>query len=357
MQTSNQQIASSIQWTFGQISVNLLDAAGNVKPYSIKSLTEIGIPTSSIQGNEVTLKLTNAVNTWRSVDPSRYLSAHGLNSVALDEFKHDVYSFTENGEDFLIPALVLIRALMLPRRYYFEDAFNHSFLERTVQIKSLNGEVDFELFGEKACYATVKSLAYTKGLFAWFVAYPSATHMVNSIHGNARKGKIGIDLPNATLSLVVYGTKVGTTTYVHKVRLCSVVPNETALFETVNQDFSIAITRATPAHKCTDVRATESYTIPLRSDGSIEMTSDEWEMVKEEVGFSQSYLARFKYLPQDLLNSIFKKIHSGSSWRYANFEPADWRTAATVFQSMHKSGKFKAIIESLTPMRHVARGT
>jgi hypothetical protein len=345
----NTALATGLSWLQGDLYATLSNSTGGSELVKVGELADRGIPKTSAKSTKSNPRIKTDFSNWECIKPTEYFSIDKHPFLQSIDIKHQVFSFTKSGRRYVIPALVLIRAVILPRRYFFEDAFHSNFLEKTIQLKQIDGEFILAIDCPKARYDIAKKINYINSLYGWLASYPSAEKMVNSIHRNARNNYIGIDIPDAIMEARISGDSIGNTIFVNEISISNIQPTESAGFPIAA--LSTPINIASYDLKKSNIVATDGYVIPRNRNGEIKISEGEWQDIQNIVGFPSSYWTRFKYCPRALLSAILVKLSSGTPWREMDFYPADWRTAATTFRSLHRTGKLNSLINVIQKIR------
>jgi len=288
---------------------------------------------------------------WTFISNDLRNQCHEYIGFDLKDFNHQFYSFNQSGIEYVVPALALIKSLIHPRRTQLPRVFKPNFIENIVCMEIFEGEIKISLDCDVLNLGRTRPVAYIHKLFTWFATHRSATAMINSIHRHSRSGRIGIDLPKAIIQAKFLGTQISHVFLVDEIILNQVEPCDNPDIPLSAFDKVINLKENQSSRVSVQFSQREHHPIPLRKDGGLPITRDEWEIVKRELGLSQKYWMQFKYCPQLQLSAILYKLHSNTPWRKTDFGESDWRTAATLYRSLKTTGKFAKIVEVLKHLR------
>lgn len=340
-----------LAWFNGELYVAARDNSGTEKYECIESITADINHALPCSPKTFSTKLTTNFCDWISISQASKKTCHEFFDINFEDFNHQIFSFTQCGIEYVVPALAFIKALIHPRRALLSYAFKPNFLENIVCIRNIEGDIQISLQRDRFLFNKTRPVAYIQKLYTWFATHPSATAMINSIHNNSRSGRIGVDLPKAIIHAKFLGIQISDTFLVNEIVLNRIEPSEVPSIYLGNSDNAINIKENQHNVRCARYVTIENHEIPLRNDGSSFVTCDEWEKIKTEIGLSQHYLSRFKYCPRLQLSAILQKLHSKSSWRDTEFGKSDWRTAATLYRSLKTTGKLEKILNILKDLR------
>jgi len=340
-----------LTWINGELLVVVSEGQSAGKFERIES---IGIDDNHLSRYSSTIqiaKITTNFCAWTSISNgfrNQSLEVLGFN---FEDFNHQFYSFTQFGIEYVVPAFALIKSLIHPRRTLLPKVFKPNFIEDIVCIENVEGKNKISLQRDILNLKITRPVAYIHRLYSWFATHGSATAMINSIHRNARSGRIGIDLPKAIIQAKFKGTQISGVFLVNEIVLNQVEPCEEP--DVHLSDFKKVVNlkgiKVNSEHM--QFSPLDSLEIPLRTNGGSSITCEEWEIVKKTLSLSDNYLKRFKYCPRLQLSAILNKLHSNLSWRTTDFGESDWRTAATLYRSLKTTGKFEKIINILRELR------
>lgn len=345
-------LATSLVWNQENFAAQVSYSDGKRHWADLTTLSIDGIPSPNGVNDTFSQCVVTDMKTWRECSPNEYLNVFGLKAEATEDLRHQLFCFTEQEHTYLIPALALIRGLILPNRYLLADAFNQSFLERTVHLDIVSKDTaKLTLVGHENLARSSRKLAYQSSIYRWFASYPSATKMVHSIHRHARAGWIGLDLPEAKVELSVHGTCAGNTTYVQSIRLLKLIPQESADFFFEGQSKELEINYPLIERRKSTIRPSSQYSIPTFKDEVIDVSTVEWNAICRYSGlidFESTAQSRERLM---VFNAILKKLHSGAPWNELDCGPMGYRKAAARFLYWHNSGRFSAMLEALQSIR------
>ncbi len=350
--TKTSEIATSLVWMDGYPSAILTNKDGDCRSVELKELNQRGIPNNLSFKKIVTHRLTTDLRSWVAFEPDEYLKAYGFKDERITPVRHDFFSFTQKGKTFVVPALTLIRAFMLPQGHAFVESFQQNFLERVIQVTADgNGAFNVKVTGGGAWKVVGKLSPYIECLYSWFASHPTGTRLANSIHKHAHRGRISIDLPDVLAEIKCTGQKVAGVILVNRVRLCRLEPLEQALFRVEGHSETIEITNMRRDRRTVQGRASLQYSIPCNADGTIEVSKFEWSAMFDIAEIDPPHRNMLKHDQRAIFNSILHKLHSGKTWQECDFGALKWSHASSRFHQWHKTGRFPALIGALQTLR------
>jgi hypothetical protein len=313
---------------------------GNHQICALEGLAASGIP--SVRSR---LSTRNNVSTsfddWEIVPPNRYLAAYHYRILNKIESQHQIFEFQERATKFLVPALVLIRAMFYPNNHLLSSAFRPQCLDNL-------GFLDGDIFEPATRIVRVGKYKWfnnaVRARLGWMYAFPSAYRMAHSIHEHAMNGVIGISLPNATFTWVVVGRKLRNTYYVTAMSPSQIFAQEPVFDYRQNMPPTVLGYEA-------NRRRRADKTIPLR-DGVASVSDEEWEAIAPILLKRSSY--RFHVSQRDLLDCVLEKLCSGATWRTIPCKSGNYVTVTQAYRSWKNFGTFEPALEQLKMMRRSA---
>lgn len=276
---------------------------------------------------------------WGPASLSEYGFASGLPVPPGDG--HEVWSFQHNGNRYIVPALVLMRALFRP---------NHSLLPQLFRPQSLEDVCDFiggdassrvALTGGLRDWAGSRERSSLVEPLSWMYSFPSARAMWASVLSASSRSTLGLQLPNASVRMVVHGKAHCKNFYVTRMVLVTLTAHD-APFEFANDHsrdicFHVSDERLASGFK---PNRSKDDDINLR-DGDSSLSDAEWEDIEPLVHRGRD----FKHSARAIVDAVLAKQSQGTSWTDTTYPPGiEHTTASTAFHRWKKDGRWAEVL-------------
>jgi hypothetical protein len=284
---------------------------------------------------------------WEPVSITEYAGAFGL-SVPKSH-RHEVWAFQYNRSRFVVPALVLMRALFRPNHHVFPLLFHPQSLEDVCTYAGPGPQGHIALLGGfRGSYYDRDRASITEPL-SWMYCFPSARAMWASAFGASQEGRLALELPQASARMVLHGRMHAQNFYVTRLAFVSVAATEDPF------EFASNHSRTICFHVMDEAMAsgfkrnkTRDDSIGLR-DGEHALSDDEWRAIEPIVVRGGP---GFKYDPRAVVDAVLAKQCQGTSWTETTYPPGIQHTTACVaFCRWQKDGRWRQVLEVLRETR------
>ena len=323
----------------GNSSIQLVDQSGNLTNIKPAELAGVGIPNVGktfevIHTDFAEWKLANSATS------NAYAKGLGYHSRFT---AHQVYEFKTAARCYLVPALVLMRALFRPSSVTLKAAFFPQGLDRiTVPLFDQNKQLSRCVL-DPAIYHDRNRQDSFEAALHWMYCRPSARKMFNSVYWYYRAGTIGIDLPIGKSTLTGKSVRHGDYWLVTHLSIVRIDSDEGAIAEFMGpQKSTIHLYKWSRAHKQTDAP------IPIAPQGRIALNDEEWSGITNYFNTCHKITKHSKRL---LIDGILSKLASNKPWRNCHYPTGTWVNASNLYQVLRKNGTWPHIIEVLEKMR------
>lgn len=181
------------------------------------------------------LKVSRNSSFRATVNPSSFKRGYAQEYLKLSGFscalagRHEVFETYISGYRCLIPAFVLINALICSLVRLEETLFRPAGLENGFFLSpdfQADGSV-FSTASKVGFFAPLRIMGHNLSYkLAWFLGFPSASYCWRSIFDCALEGSLNLSLPLADLDCVVSGRIVSKTRLVERLTVVSIEPTE-----------------------------------------------------------------------------------------------------------------------------------
>ena len=296
------------------------------------------------------VRIDSDFEAWSISSTKEYFAGFDFDLDA--EEHHQVFAIMHDGVRYLIPALVLMKAMFRPFHQLAAFLFAPHGLE-LLSIPDLGSKEPSVHLMPGTLDTHSKRQASVREPLSWFWCFPTARKCWDSVYLWACKGKLAMDLPTGKIRLVVKGKKQAGTCYVTE---CSVIQVD---IQERPHEFAQAHRRFIVFHEGASLgdtrRGKRSRPAPL-SDSKLLMRNGIWFLSDEEWDAIKPIAAPnlSPYRKHDLrivLDGIIEKIGSGTPWQKMTYKAGDWRNACWEYRKLRNGGEWERICLILAQTR------
>ncbi|MRR56788.1 MAG: transposase [Deltaproteobacteria bacterium] len=278
-------------------------------------------------------KLTSVFSSWKPYPSFEFAARAGIKQQLSDN--HTIYSFNEDGVTYLVPAAVIIEAILRPIKFIGPWLFQ---LEGLAQF-SVPSEGDRVRLSANAS-SHIAASDGLKDLLTWVWHYPSAGLMWSSVYKFASQERINIDLPIGCARLICRGVSNGNVFLVGHLFISQVwTTEEPRCANTGLSDKTKIVLRPSKASD----RPSE---LPKRDQ--IPLSDLEWESIAD-------LFERQRVNTRQIIDDILEKQATGVPWYKAQFRTGHWKNAHVSLRRWHQSGKWDEVCKRLSAVRGLMR--
>lgn len=331
----------------GELRAEVEAANNQVSKLVLTELARCGVPTPKAL---VRQKLEVRFADFNTCSAHEYLAHFGMCARAADTDLHQVFEVESDGVRYLVPALVMMRALFRPTEHLLHRMFAPSALERTCRLDCVGEELRVVVDAPWANLAAVSRNSDWEGPLRWMMLSPSARRLADSVHQYAMAGLIAMDLPDGQAKVVFAGVRGPEAVLVTEVRILTVRPSDAPdlpaadwvpRVDYINRDWLAG----------RNTRDSLLFEVPPRDDGGIELSNEEWAVVAPLLAGTRKVNRPYQLCQRAIFDGILGKLATGKSWREATYKVGDWRNAATSYNRWNSRGTFSEAMQALRDMR------
>lgn len=294
---------------------------------------------------------------WSTASAHEYLAGFGVEQDVKE--RHRVFSVTHDGVRYLIPTLVLMKAMFRP----FSQLVPFLLVPNGLELMSVPDtscpQPSVHLMPGVLDTHSRRAASIREPL-SWYWSFPSARQCWDSAYAWARKGHLALDLPAAKIGLVMKGKLKGATCYVTN---CSVIRVDV---EDEPHDFARNHRRHICFHDSAGLgdqrKGKKGRPAPLL-DGKLlsrgstwSLSDDEWDAVEQIVAPTGSNGGQNrKHDLRALLDGVIEKVGTGIPWQKMAYTVGDWRNACSVYRKLLNGGEWEQICSVLARTRTQVR--
>lgn len=296
--------------------------------------------------------------SWSTASAHEYLAGLGVELDVTE--RHRVFSVSHDGVRYLIPTLVLMKAMFRPFSQLTPFLFALNGLELMSIPDPRGPEPSVHLMpGVLDTYS--RRTASVREPLSWYWSFPTARHCWDSAYAWARQGHLALDLPTGKIRLVLAGRLEGGTCYVTD---CSVIRVD---IDEEPHDFARNHRKLIRFHEGAALgdqrKGRKGRPVPL-SDGKLlirgstwALSDDEWAAIKPIVTPNRSNRGpKRQHDLRTLLDGIVEKVATGVPWQKMAYKAGDWRNACWEYRKLRNGGEWEQICSVLARTRAQVSG-
>lgn len=349
-----------MEWVEGLDRREWALAARMVRPGQPGTLKALGaMHLSGMTGSRARrVRVDSDFKHWSTASAHEYLAGFGVELDVTE--RHRIFSVPHDGVRYLIPTLVLMKAMFRP----FSQLAPFLFVPNGLELMSVPDTSDPRpsvhlMPGVLDTHS--RERASVREPLSWYWSFPTARQCWDSAYAWARRGHLALDLPAAKIGLVVKGRLEGATCYVTD---CGVIRVDV---EEEPHDFARNHRRHICFHEGAGLRdqrkGRKGYPAPL-SDGKLLMRGNTWSLSDDEWAAVEQIVTPVnpnrgrnrKHDLRTLLDGIVEKVGSGVPWQKMTYKAGDWRSACWEYRKLLNCGEWEEICSVLAKTRTQVRG-
>ncbi len=345
-----------MEWALGievedrRLVARVLRQDGEVETVELDALHRRGLPTSVERVHQRSREI--CWGDFRTVDSREYVDALGLRPTGQTINSHMVFEVAHGQLRYLVPALVLIRAMCRHSSPLIPVMFAPQAIDRISDFDWSEGTprlviLDSALYGGRTAIRD----NLTK-VVEWLKIFPSAFRAAASIHDIAMAGGIGMTLPGGRANVNFRGHRSGSNVFVTDMSIQAVTPDELPSLSLPWPQEKVHLHSPSNAEsKLVDV---DSACVTPKSDGSFELTDKEWESIAPMMSRGRQNRGGAPILDQrKVLDGLLTKLGSKAAWLKATYTVGTATNAQHLFRTLTKRGVMTEVLAVLHASRTV----
>lgn len=331
----------------GELCAEVGAANGQVSLMGLTDLARHGVPAVHSTIRE---QMDVCFDDFSPCSADEYVTHFGLPSPNEKAGRHQVFEVFSGGKRYLVPALVMMRALFRPTLKLLPLMFAPSALERSCRLECVDDEIRVVVDAPWTRFAATLRCSDCEGPLRWMMLHPSARRMADSVHQYAMAGIIAVDLPAGHAEVVFAGVQAASAVLVTEVRLLTVVPSDVPDLPVANVATRVNFLDRDWVER-RDINEPLSIHVPARAGGSFELSDEEWAVVAPVLEGSRKSRRPYQICQRAMFDGVLGKLATGKSWRDSTYKVGDWRNAATSYSRWNSRGTFAEAMQTLSGMR------
>ena len=338
------EFAVGIGYEGNELVSYAVDKDGKRLVLPLKDLAKRGLP--KIKNTTIRVLSAN-FEDWQLVNSRDYIDAFGFSVPQNLSALHQCFLATRGDVRITIPALALMRALFRPHKHLLPGVFGSHALDRICRV-AWEGEVP--RLHIHASWFKHKFLIENSDCtlpLSWMMAHRSAFEMISSVHDNAMSGCVGLSLPFASAFLKLKGLNIGKNFFVTEVVVVVLTPLDPPELPLLQLAPEIRFRTPTSARGKHRKIQPAPFNVPQHSDGTTDLTDDEWVEIGPIVRTSR----RYKFSQRDILNRVLSKTATNVSWMDMTGEVGIRKRTYEAFRGWSTRGVVARVAEILSRRR------
>lgn len=331
----------------GTLVARLVTNAGTRFEDNLGTLAKIGVPDGDYEWRA---PFTTDLADWTRAPTEDYLAAFPRLAEASTNGTHQIFRFRHGLSDFLVPALVLFRALfpLIP------DAFEYAFTPRMLELlcHPIENEGHWSVVQPdfKGLYRG-RNRPATRESLTWGSLFPSANKAWSSVYKNCCEGSFAMSLPLAQARILPIGIKCGRTVYVTSLFVSAVLALE-APFDFASGAANSFLWNRSASPLGTHTNQYQVRAIHRRTPSYTLLTDAEWTHVRHVCDPAQSLTGR---RPQDcrraIADGLLKRYATGFLWKEIAQMPLTPSSLERHWYQWRSDGRFEAFLKLIKDIR------
>lgn len=299
-------------------------------------------------------QLSTDFRSWRAASFNEFAFAMGAKAEVPEQ--HLTWCFIHDGRRYVVPALVLMRALFRPTARMLGFLYRPQSLEDVCTFSRPSKPDECHVAAIQSLGDRVSRIRpYLLFPLSWYFCFPSARVAWSSVLRLGNEGQLGLELPQATVKLVLTGQAYAQNVYVTAIHLLEA----TALEEPL--EFADTHPRVIPFIAGTLMKVTKETSAPKQlvalRGGIASVSDEEWAEIHPqlETGFS-GRLARGNL--RATLDGVLQKLCYATSWQATKYPAGLTHTAAsTALHRWRVDGRWEKVEAILRRRRGEPEGS
>lgn len=257
-----------------------------------------------------------------------------------------IFSIAVGATPYLIPASVLIQAMMRPLQKIHQFLFKPQGLESfcTPLLGTDKPNLGINLSTRELFDGHNRMPTWFTGVYSWMSCFPSANRMWASVYNSANCGRLDIELPQALLTMALTSVKHGEVNLVTKILISSIEADEPPFTFASKHTSKIELLSTSKPNQ----RAINQHRFEILPRGEVWQLSDkEWHAISVAMPHSNGN----KYAMREIIDLILVKLGTGCPWRRLHFGNLNFPIVQNTYHRLTKNGNWEKVKETLNMMR------
>jgi hypothetical protein len=336
-----------VERSFGVTEARILNVDGGVDMVQMSELHRRGLPAIE---PEVRLRSKVNLRTLRPTDVGSELRSLGFEAKPMTANQHQAFEVEVDGKVVVLPALLLMRELFAPAKFFLPAVFQPQALDSLTWLAPT--DAGFRMVIDASWYRTAVFTSNVRDcapVFAWLRSCRTAEAMVSSIHLSSLTGGVALEPPQATVDAKLAGVLLGRKLFLTELRLMSLTADEVPSL--VVEGFSPIVPFAARGLRGGKLgeRVAPRTDIPAHPDGTYEMSDGEWDALGPML--VSKYPGRVVLDQRRVIDGVLRKLATGMPWRSITYSVGNWENAAFACYHLKRRGRLEGFLSRLRDLR------
>lgn len=314
------EFAQAIRWEADKALTAITDGRqSKTTVHPCEELATRGLPVR--MGNRT--ELTTSFPHWKPASFNEYVCAWEV--PPLPDASHLAWEFLHGRKRYVVPALVLIRALFRPTKPLLPYLYRLQSLEDLLEFSSEDSATPIasltylgQNYFRRDRHQLVRPLS-------WMYCFPSARLMWASIYHQGRGGAIGLTLPAAQAKVLLKGMIRGHNVYVTSIHLDSVTALEEPFEFALSHPRDISYLVESWAGRRN--RNRPKALVALRGDKAT-LSDAEWDAIEVILENTNPFKRTTAVHPRAMVDAVLEKLCRGTPWKDTSYPAGVTQSAA-----------------------------
>ncbi|WP_172161878.1 transposase [Paraburkholderia elongata] len=281
---------------------------------------------------------------WDIVNAAEYLQLAGLDTGIAGG--HTIYAFTYGGLRFLVPAILVMKALFRPHATAFENLYRRSALDLMLAPVPAAGTMTAHLVRKSRKYNKNPQSKRASIGYRWLYCFPSAREAWDSVYQSAVQGRIHVTMPKIQASIATKGLRVGDTLLVSNLTILS--------FESMETPFAWAGEQPRQFDFGLERKDTAPYSPLIRSDlkqgpDGWALSDDEWNSIEHL--FPHGFRRNSGEQARTLISAVLFKLGTGIGWKAMNARLGTTARVSSFYRDCRRFNRWDEVERILRGLR------
>jgi hypothetical protein len=290
-----------------------------------------------------------SLHQWVPADEAEYLRMAGLSPDLAG--RHDVYAFRNRTLRFLLPAVVVWKALFRPPATAFEYLFRPSGLDDLLAPVWDSDAMTVRFIPRKIRQHEPVSIDGMSRL-QWLYCFPSAREAWDSVYANALAGRIGVSLPKINANVSLRGVLVDDTFLVSDMTVGAFTPDEACFAWAGLQPREFSSKTFETGKRLNAILKKDGL---LRGRSGWDLSDEEWNAI--QYLFPRGTRGHSGDAARRLISAVLEKLGTGTGWKLSNWKVGTPTGASSFYRNTSKSGRWGKLEAIVMNMRRCVQET
>lgn len=328
--------------------VRLIDEQGTLSTVGVDSLKTEGLPTPSRLSR---WSFEGYFSSLEEISANEYLETFGLIVPEGHSNEQQVFLVKTPKGVAHVPAVALMRAFFKPISDVLPQVFRPANVDAISHL-NYSTHPPSVCIDDKYCskkFGSTRDGLYQANHINWLQLSTSARKAAQSVHINSLNGKLRLELPDATVRLILHGELINQVLYVTQVTLVSA---KVSAEDSITKNDELFIFHAMAEGVRSATASVKNYKVTSRPDGFSDVSDTEWNFIEKFLLPTKKN--NLRHSQREILNRILYKLSSSVSWEAAATAELSKADLTTAFRRWITSNRLQPALDYLNASRQPA---